>query len=169
MNLSELSQHSTISSSSLEERFILVGLNELTFVFPAILITEILIIERSKILNLPFYSQAILGCVHHAGKIIPLVSLRHVVNGTESVTGENALVVLLNSGAGELAGVGIVIDRVVGSSFRDRLPSNLFDNNLSVESTNTDTKMRLFRPETIASHIWQLQRWRSNPKSTQTV
>jgi chemotaxis signal transduction protein len=165
MNFSEISQHSTISSSSLEERFILVGLNELTFVFPAILITEILIIERSKILNLPFYSQAILGCVHHAGKIIPLVSLRHVVNGSGGVTRENAIVVLLNPMAGELAGVGIVIDKVLGSSFRDRLPPNLFDTDCSFDSTNTDTKIRLFRPETIASQIWQLQRWRSKLKS----
>jgi chemotaxis signal transduction protein len=169
MNVSEISQHSTISSSSIEERFILVGLNELTFVFPAIFITEILIIERSKILNLPFYSPAVLGCVYHAGKIIPLVSLRYVVNGSGSITGENAIVVVLNPMAGELAEVGIVIDKVLGSSFRDRLPPNLFDRDPSFDSANTDTKIRLFQPETIASQTWQLQRWRSQSASTQTV
>ncbi|MBE9171158.1 chemotaxis protein CheW [Pleurocapsales cyanobacterium LEGE 06147] len=159
MNVSEISQHSPISSGLTEERFILVALNELTFVFPATLIAEILIIERSKILNLPFYSQAVLGCVHHVGKIIPLVSLRHVVNGSGNITGENAIVVLLNPMAGELAGVGIVIDKVLGSSFRDRLPPNLFDTDCSFNSASTDTKIRLFQPETIASHTWQLQRW----------
>ncbi len=148
-----------IHSHQFEQRFILVRLAQLTFVFPATIVAEILIIERSKVLALPFYDSAILGVVHHRGQIIPLVSMHQIVGIPVDPSGESLTAVRLSGAAGELAGLGLVVDRTLGSSSPDRLPPDLFSTGLLPDSTKTDTKMRLFRPEILGGYLWRPQRW----------
>lgn len=50
-----------VESAQPEQRFILVRLDQLTFVFPSTVVAEISIVERSQILALPFYDPAVLG------------------------------------------------------------------------------------------------------------
>jgi len=143
----------TIYSNQLEQRFILVRLQQLTFVFPSTIVAEILVIKRSQILALPFYDSAVLGLVHHNGQIVPLVSMRQIVGISASIFGESLTVVRLSNAAGNVAGLGLVVDQALGSSLLDQLPPDLFS------TTITEPKMRLFRPEILGSYLWQPQRW----------
>ncbi|MBR8829312.1 MAG: chemotaxis protein CheW [Gomphosphaeria aponina SAG 52.96 = DSM 107014] len=133
------------STPTKQQRFILAQLNELTLVFPAEIVEEILIVEREQILNLPFYDPAVMGCVHTAGGIIPLISL-HQIFGLKFNKTKKIHIVRLNEKAGKM---GLVVERVIGSQNEEQLPPDLF---------NSD-KMQLFRPEMINSNLWQPRHW----------
>lgn len=155
MNTSNLPEEINISLLH-EQRFIQARLDQVTFLFPSAVVTEILIVERSQILALPFYSPAMLGIIHHAGQIVPLISLHQIVGTGVIVTVERLTVVRLNDAIGA-AGVGLVVDRVLGSITKEELPLELFSTALSPNSTNSEPKMRLFQPEILDSSLWQPQ------------
>ena len=148
-----------------EKRFLLGALPDLTVVFPSSLIAEIIIIERSKILNLPFYEQTVLGCVHHNGKIIPLISLEDMLqNSKKSRIKERLTVVYLNEKIKKIAGIGLVIERILGSKIASELPQELFAD----DGDSTQLKMRLFRADILPSQLWQPRTLFSNFKLTGT-
>lgn len=149
---------STVHSNQTEQRFILAQVDKLTVVFPSAIIAEILIIERSQILALPFYEQAVLGCVHNAGQIVPLISMHPIVRTKAGLTKETLTIVRLANIA-EVAGIGLVVDKILGSKSLEQLPPDVFTNELSLDSANADIKMWLFRPEVLSSHFWQPQRY----------
>ena len=135
-----------------EERFVLASLDKVVWVFPVSLIVEVVIVERDKLLNLPFYDNAILGCIHHGGEIITLVSLQEILGAKGEqirvkIRGKITLIRLSKfvEGLGE---VGIVVDRILGRKNRNELPETLF-----LPSENSD--LRLFSPEILKSEIWQ--------------
>ena len=135
-----------------EERFVLASLDKVVWVFPVSLIVEVVIVERDKLLNLPFYNNAILGCIHHGGEIITLVSLQEILGAKGEqirvkIRGKITLIRLSKfvEGLGE---VGIVVDRILGRKNRNELPETLF-----LSSENSD--LRLFSPEILKSEIWQ--------------
>lgn len=149
-----------IGSNQSEEkqpRYILAGVEQFTFVFPLTLVTEIPIVERSQILAMPFYPPAVMGVLHHAGHIVPLVSLRQILGITKGFATERLTVVQLSAAAGEQAGLGLVIDRTMGMRSHSQLPPDLFD----AAQSNSEPNLRLFRPEILANHLWQPLRWRS--------
>lgn len=146
-----------IQADQPEQRFILARLDQLTFVFPSTVVAEILIVERSQILAVPFYASAVLGVIHNGGQIVPLISLRQIVGIPAGLTGESLTVVRLSDAAGELVGLGLVVDMTLGIRSPDQLPPDLF----SADSTNVDTKMQVFQPELLGSYLWQPQRWQS--------
>jgi chemotaxis signal transduction protein len=118
-----------MSSSS---RFVLTKVAEVTLVFPAHLVAETLLVERVRILNLPFYSTAIAGCFHAGGKIVPLVSPAQFLGGQTNLIREVLTVVCLGESAGHLAGVGVLVDQLLGSRMGEQLlspsvPEQLFD------------------------------------------
>lgn len=131
------------------ERFILGRIEQLTYVFPSTLVAEVLLVERSHILALPFYDPAVLGIIHHTGQILPLISMRQIVKIAASpLSVESMTVIRLSQTAEEIAGIGLVIDRVVGSVNAEQL-------------SESGSQMKLFQIEDIRKQIWQLQRWRS--------
>jgi chemotaxis signal transduction protein len=139
--------------TTLADRFILTGVAHLTLVFPAVWVAEILRIERSQILDLPFYNPLLVGIVNHGGLVTPLIAATRLLDVDSSTLPERLLVVRLDRTAGNLANVGIIVDRAIGSSNRDELPPSLF------ESGSDDTQMRLISPETIPPDLWQPRRW----------
>lgn len=146
-----------MNSTQTKQRFILTQLNEITLVFPAAIVAEIIIIEKEQILSLPFYNPAVMGCFYCNGRIVPLVSL-HQIMGVKMINTKKLTVVSLNEKAGkQVTGIGLVVERIIGSQNQEQLPPNLF--NTDQESSR---KMRLFRPEIINSEIWQPQLWQSN-------
>ncbi len=164
MNTSNLSVETDalpIQSDLPEQRFILAKVDLHTFVFPSTIVTQISLIERSQILALSFYNPAILGIIHHQGQIIPLISLRQIVGMSAGLTKESLSVVCLSDAAGDLAGVGLVVDLILGMRSPDQLPPDLFSGDLLPDSTNTDPKMQLFQPEILGSHLWHPQRWQA--------
>ena len=104
------------------EWFILAKLEHLTLVFPSALVAETFLIERSQILTLPFYDPAILGCVHHTGKIVPLLAVYQFFQLKAGSTRESLTVIRLNGKAGDSAGIGLAVDTIVGRELREQLP-----------------------------------------------
>ena len=163
MNAAKKSPEIEIPSQSEQpiQRFILAGLERLTFVFPSTTVAGISMIERSQILALPFYNPAILGAIHQQGQIMPLISLRQIVGVTAMLSTESLTVIHLGDAAGDLAGIGLVVDRTLGMRSLDQLPPDLFSTERLADTTNSEQKMRLFRPEIFDSRFWQPHRWHS--------
>lgn len=140
-----------------QQRYILTQVEQVTFVFPLALVAEIPIVERSQILTMPFYSPVVMGILHHAGRIVPLVSLRQLLGIGKGFATERLTVVQLSAAAAEQAGLGLVVDRTLGMRSHSQLPPDLFD---AVQS-NSEPNLRLFKPELLADSLWQPLRWRS--------
>lgn len=150
-----------IESEQPQQRFILARLDQFTFVFPSTVVAEILIVERSQILALPFYDPAVLGVIHNGGQIVPLISMRQIVGIPTGLTRESLTVVRLSDAAGDLVGLGLIVDMTLGIRSPEQLPPDLFSADQLLGSTNSDPKMRLFQPEILGGHLWQPQRWQS--------
>jgi chemotaxis signal transduction protein len=147
-------------SSQFEEkqpRYILTQIEQFAVVFPLTLVAEIPIVERAQILTMPFYSPAVMGVLHHAGHIVPLVSLRQILGIATGFATERLTVVQLSAAAAEQAGLGLVVDRTLGMRSHSQLPPDLFH---AVQS-DSEPNLRLFRLEILAERLWQPLRWRS--------
>ncbi len=143
------------NQSVLTDRFVLTEVDKFTLVFPAVWVTDILRIDRSQILDLPFYNPLIVGIINHNGQITPLIATARTLKVKSFSLPEKLLVVRLNQVAGTLANIGFIIDRAIASSTRDKLPTNLF-----TAMPTTASEMVLMCPELIPAEIWQPQRWR---------
>lgn len=138
----------------LADRFILTQVERFTLVFPAVWVAEILRLDRSQILDLPFYDPLMVGIVNHNGRITPLVAAARLLQVASFTLPERLLVVRLNQTAGSLANIGLIVDRAISSSTRDKLPADLF-----ATTPTTTAEMVLMHPELIPTRIWQPQRW----------
>ncbi|SRR5579883_1054907 len=130
-----------------QHRYMLTQVGNQQLVFPTNWVAEIMLIERSQILKLPFYDRLLMGLIHYNGSIVPLLSARHLLQQALSQDGhskslkETLSVMRLRSTVDGLAGVGIVVDQVMGSL----APAQI-------------TEQRLFQPSDIPDHLWQ-PRW----------
>ena len=161
--------------------------------FPDVLVSEIIILDRNAILALPFYDNAIIGVTHHQANVMPLLLLRLVMGEQRTLITESLTVVRLSKiaddlGEKSLSGVGVIVDRVIGSLTTDEyqelnLPiSELADltppsldttsfatsfvtNSLKkINQTVANIKENEYTPieiilSSIPTHIWQPQRW----------
>jgi CheW-like domain len=146
---------STVSKSTLSDRFLLVQVQSFTLVIPAIWVVEIFRVERSQILALPFYSPLLIGITHQGGRVLPLLSTHSLLNAPSNSLRENTMVVKLGDTAGALAQVGLVIDRPLGSQNRAELPSAIFSESPQPPSET----MILLRPELVSADLWQPLCW----------
>ncbi len=153
-------EHSlSIESEISEARFILARLEKFTYAFPAQTVGGILLLDRAQILILPLYDPAVLGVVHHNGKIVPLVSLRHSIGISGSLSLETITAIYLGSTADKLAGVGIVADTTLGMCLQSDLPPYLFTSDSVSDSKRSESSTRLFNPELLSARLWQPKRW----------
>ena len=148
-------ENASIQSEENQPRYILTQIAQFTFVFPLTLVAEIPIVERSQILAMPFYAPAVMGVLHHAGHIVPLVSLRQIL-GITTVATERLTVVQLSAATAQ-AGLGLVVDRTLGMRSHSQLPPDLFH----ATQSNSEPNLRLFEPKILADRLWQPLRWRS--------
>ncbi|HEY9824501.1 MAG TPA: chemotaxis protein CheW [Stenomitos sp.] len=142
-------------SGSLAERLIVTQVGALQLAFPAVWVSEIVRVERSQILDLPFYTPAILGIMHHKGKVVPLLSGHRLVQVPYGSLRETSTAILLNDAAGSLAQIGIVVDSAIGNQSRSELPG--FDD----PSANAPSEMVMMRAELLPSNLWEPLRWNS--------
>jgi chemotaxis signal transduction protein len=133
----------------LADRFISTAIDRFTLLFPAVWVAEILRIDRTQILDLPFYEPQLMGIVHHNGLIIPLIAAARLLKVAQVGVRERSIVVRLNEAAGSLANIGIVVDRAIGSSDRQDLPPDVFT------TATTDGLMLMMRPDLIPPGLWQ--------------
>jgi chemotaxis signal transduction protein len=111
-------------NSSLENRFILTQSAKFTLAIPAAWVNEILRVERSRILHLPFYRELVLGITHHAGSVLPLISTALLLNQQHTNLKDVSTVIGLGAKAAELNGMGLVVDRVLQSAAQSELPAD---------------------------------------------
>lgn len=135
--------------SEKKQRFILVKVGEITVVFPSEIVAEIGIIDRNKIMNLPFYSHRLKGCIYYNGKIISLVELKTILEVDSLFNKEQMIMVSLNEKADQLQGIGLIAEQILGSKNQEELPPELW--------TNQAEKVKLFKLEMLEQNIWELQ------------
>ncbi len=137
---------------SLADRFILTQVERQTLVFPANWVAEILRIDRSQILDLPFYDALLVGVANYNGQITPLIAGARLLELEQFSLPERLVVVRLNESADRLGNVGIIVDRAIGSSTRAELPSELLTN-------HRFDAMAMMRSTLVPASLWQPQYW----------
>jgi chemotaxis signal transduction protein len=194
MSISEMSQ-ANVAETSLDQlvapsnRYIVAKVGDRSVTFPDILVSEIIIIDRNAIVALPFYETAIIGVTHHQATVMPLLLLRLLMGEQRTLITESLTVVRLskianNFGTKNLAGVGVIVDRVIGSLTIDEhqdlyqdssdVDQLTFPSITDADSSNNSTKKinqtvanikeNEYTPieiilSNIPTHIWQPQRW----------
>lgn len=190
MSISEMSQ-ANAAEKLLDQlvapsnRYIVAKVGDRSVAFPDTLVSEIIIIDRNAIVALPFYETAIIGVTHHQANVMPLLLLRLLMGEQRTLITESLTVVRLSKiaddlGNKNLGGVGIIVDRVIGSLTIDEYQEiNLYSSDLpqptlpSISTTNStkktnqtvaDIKENEYTPieivlSSIPTHIWQPQRW----------
>jgi chemotaxis signal transduction protein len=194
MNIPEMSQ-TNAAEPFLDQllapsnRYIVVKVGDRLITFPDTLVSEIMIIDRNAIVALPFYETAIIGVMHHQANVMPLLLLRLVMGEQRTLIAESLSVIRLSKLANDfgnknLGGVGVIVDRVIGSLTIDehkkcyhispdvdqQTVSPITDNNFTNDSikkisqTVANIKETEYTPieiilSSIPSHIWQPQRW----------
>jgi chemotaxis signal transduction protein len=143
---------SIAAQTSLADRFILTQVDRQTLVFPATWVTEILRIDRSQILDLPFYDSLLVGIANYNGRMTPLIAAARLLEIENFVVPERVMVVRLNEAAGQLENVGIIVDRAIGSSTRSELSPELFTSKRAGEKV-------LMRSQLVPTSLWQPQYW----------
>jgi CheW-like domain len=139
-------------ASDLEHRFILTQVEQLTLVFPATWVAEILRIDRTQILDLPFYDPLLVGIANSNGQITPLIAAARLLEIANFAIPERSIVVRLNQAAGELGNVGLIVDRAIGISMRAELPPDLF-------TSKRAGAMVMMRSHLVPTSLWQPQFW----------
>jgi chemotaxis signal transduction protein len=142
-------------TSLLENRFILAQLQSCTLVFPATWVTEVLRIDRSHILTLPFYDPLLVGIIDRNGQAIPLINTARSLGLAEFSLQEKVLIVRLNQTVEGLKNVCFIIDRLIGTTTRNKLPSDLF-------IADRVGEILMIKPTLIPANIWQPQYKLSN-------
>ncbi len=157
-------------------RYILAKVGDRTVTFPDGLISEILIIDRNAILALPFYTTAIVGVIHHQAQVMPLLLLQLLLEERSALIKESLSVVRLSKLADSLtdqplSGVGIIVDRVIGSLTTDEYQTGNFHSSSETEvsakkinQTVANTGETEYTPieiilSSISTNTWQPQRW----------
>ncbi|NJO39165.1 MAG: chemotaxis protein CheW [Cyanobacteria bacterium CRU_2_1] len=145
------------SLQSLQDRYILTQIGQQQLAFPSQWVAEILLIERSQVLILPFYDSAILGVVHHRGQIVPLVAIQQIFEGMAGATREIISVVQLSQKADSLAGIGIVVDRALENRSHEQFTNAFSEHDHVAVSPQTEQTILLFRPEMLSDRLWEPQ------------
>ena len=140
------------AASLLEHRFILTQVADRTLVFSAAWVTEIWRVDRSQILDLPFYDPLLVGIATHNGQVTPLIAAARLLQLATFALPERLMVVRLNQAAGRLENVSIIVDRAIGTKQREELPAELF-------TTRQDGSMVMMRSDLVPASLWQPQYW----------
>lgn len=143
------------SSASIKERYILTQVGAWVLVFPARWVAEIFRVQRSRILDLPFYQSPLVGVTHHNSQIIPLTSAHQVLKTQENTLRETVTVLQLSHEAGRLANMGIIVDKVLGSTSKEQLPPAVLTTQ-ALHPPDTDSQV-LFQPDWFPSDLWHPQ------------
>jgi chemotaxis signal transduction protein len=138
----------TLVSSSLAERYLMTQVGDLKLVFAATQVTEIVRIEKSKILGLPFYSTLILGIINHNGHLMPLISAHTLLQQEKSTSQELLTAIRLKYASND---IGIVVDRALGSTTKKHLSAKLFS------EEGRDGSSIMMNSQLISPEVWQPQ------------
>ena len=130
-------------NSTLQNRYLIASVESQKLAFPAYLVQDILQIERSQILTLPFYEPAFLGVIQHQNQVVPLISAKKILSVQEGNLLQPTLTAIrLNDLAEQLTGVALVVDQM----------------QKSLDTTQLSSEAHKFQLTDIPAQIWQPQR-----------
>ncbi|MCA1904036.1 MAG: hypothetical protein CV045_03010 [Cyanobacteria bacterium M5B4] len=136
-------------STPTTDRYVLAGLGEKVIAFPDYYVLDVLLVDRNYVMRLPFYSPSVVGVTQHLGKIVPLVSLRHLYLKEQNVLLPGQLpVVRLAKSLPELFGAGLIVDRIMGSLSLQQYRESKYD----------FIPIEVILDQLVGSH-WLPQRW----------
>ncbi len=134
---------------SLSQRYILTQVGQQKLAFAADSVLEIITFKRSQMLSFPFYNSMMLGVVYYRAKLVPIIDPSPILKVVPSEERkETVMAVRLSRLTGELAGVGLLVERTVGSISREQLINY-----------SEEPPIQVFQLEDLPSTIWQPQRW----------
>ncbi|NJP10023.1 MAG: hypothetical protein HC866_11520 [Leptolyngbyaceae cyanobacterium RU_5_1] len=119
--------HSISPLQSFQGRYVLTQVKSQQLIFPSQWVAEVILVERTQILFLPFYHPMVLGVIHHQGAIVPLISAHLLLSaklGQDirfTAVKEMLTIVRFSEATHRLTGVGIVVEHVVGSLTEDQV------------------------------------------------
>jgi chemotaxis protein histidine kinase CheA len=108
--------------TALADRYLLTEVGQYTLVFPANWVSEILRIERGKVLQLPHYSEAILGIAHYQNTFLTLVAGWQFLPESQTSRADQFTVVRLGANAMRWHNVGVVVGRILGNTTKENFP-----------------------------------------------
>lgn len=150
LNMENTEDRFSSAMPALKSRYLLTHIGDQALAFPSQWVAEIILVERSQVLSLPFYSSLLLGVVHHQGTIVPLIAVHGLLSNKlnqeirPAMLKETLSVVRLGPQAEHLAGVGIVVEQVIEQAIDDF-------------TTESSTSYNIFQPSDVPSQIWQPQ------------
>lgn len=106
-------------------------------------VAEVVLLKQNQILSLPFYDAALLGVVPYQGGVMPVLatqSILSVVHSPQQALSETLTVIRLSEAVPGLAGVGLLVDQLLG------------------QQATLDHAWIWFDPNMIATQRWQPQR-----------
>ncbi|MBD3886779.1 hypothetical protein IFO70_34615 [Phormidium tenue FACHB-886] len=131
-----------------QHRYLIAQIGQQQLAFPLQWVSELILVEQSHILSLPFYDPMLLGVLQYKGDIVPLVaapleSRAETAAAAQRLKMKHTLTaVRLNQTANKLAGVGVTVDRVV-------------ERFVSAPQTELPAQVRVFQLEDVPSALWQ--------------
>ena len=125
-------------------RYILAQIDKKNVAFSEDIVVEIVSLDWSAILRLPFYDVRVLGVAHYQGTLMPLCMLMGLHAAPIASEKETLTAIRLNEGSGNPGGVGIVVNKILGqvkaSQFKD------------------ESNIHVFSHDDVPDAIWEIQR-----------
>jgi chemotaxis signal transduction protein len=139
------------------ESYLLTEVGAQTLAFETAWIAEILVVERTQILKIPFYTPAVIGLFHHQSKIVPLISAHQILalkfsqasNHSSASLYGSLSVVCFNSKVAPLAGISIAVDRVLNSCSPQAIAESASEPQVS--------PIQVFQADMIPESVWHLR------------
>lgn len=144
-------------STALGQRLVLAQVEVFTLAIPAAWVSEIARFEPSQMLELPFYRPPLMGLMHQGGKVVPLVSAAQLLQQELQLRQERPTVIRLGEAAESLNQVGIVVDKILGSTAHSEVPATLFEP-VDISALSAE-QMILLRQDWFPPEIWRPHQW----------
>jgi chemotaxis signal transduction protein len=138
-------------------RLIITRTADLTLAFPTAWVSEIFQADRKQVLPMPFYSALVLGVLHHNSQVVPLIVGDRLFGNLSAPLKETLTIIQLSRAAGALAGIGIVVEQLLGSNQTHEIDAARSTN--STATVTTDQTI-VFNAALIPEILWQPQRWK---------
>jgi chemotaxis signal transduction protein len=139
-------------------RLILTRVANVTLAFPTTWVSEIFQADRKQVLPMPFYGALVLGVLHHNSQVVPLIMGDRLLGDSGATLKETLTVIQLSRAARALAGVGIIVEQLLGSHQVNEIN---FGETSGETAVSPKDQTILFKTDLIPEALWQPQRWRT--------
>lgn len=135
------------TSASIRTQVIIAEYQGTQLAFPSAWVDEVMLFPRQQLYHLPFYPQPLLGLIPHHGQLVPLVEYGEATTQRSNRVNaqENIRAMRLSPKVGDLKGVAIIVDKIIGT--------------MGTEEFDEQTTVQLFSPEDLSLDTFEPTRW----------